>query len=483
MPEKEERLLQQNVEEITERAGSVGDMEIYKAMRSGILEGKKRDHKRKYSYGIAAAAAAIIAAPIAFPYADNPQVREARLPVQSAAVKSWNDSKLFQSANFSDPALVSALERNIIKPIYKSAEKKGIRVEVLGAVTDGRKVFILYSVQNHSDQTVVHADFTLDYGDFKAPSIGASLEMAASSNIIEAGQTVNFAYSVTLQPSVKYPKSVKYSTVFTETSDKALASSSNKYRTSLSIPFELDPDMFKAQTKQVTVNRTLSVEGQKIKANQILYTPLATYLDLAYDEKNSKQIFQLLNPVLIGKNGDATQKMYYPGTITSANSEVYKDGSKFTLVFRNTPDKPFDTASLKIAGIAALDKNQLSITVDLHKNQIIHAPDTDLTLAEPAGKTGEGQILLSRTMKNLPFLNSTTMRLADSYTDAKGAVHPITGDNGGYTSRVTSDEEIKEGYMFSFGKKALDYPQPLTIAIERYWNPILESHSLELYSK
>ncbi|KWX69909.1 hypothetical protein [Paenibacillus jilunlii] len=74
------------------------------------------------------------------------------------------------------------------------------------------------------------------------------------------------------------------------------------------------------------------------------------------------------------------------------------------------------------------------------------------------------------------------MALADSFTDAKGAVHPISGDND-YSSRTTSDESIMEGYAVSFGEKALDYPQPLTIAIERYWNPILESQTLELHSK
>ncbi|MEC0167060.1 hypothetical protein [Paenibacillus graminis] len=79
-------------------------------------------------------------------------------------------------------------------------------------------------------------------------------------------------------------------------------------------------------------------------------------------------------------------------------------------------------------------------------------------------------------------MSSFTMRLADSFTDAKGGVHPISGDND-YSSRTLSDESTIEGYAVSFGKKALDYPQPLTIAIERYWNPILESQTLELHAK
>ncbi len=54
------------------------------------------------------------------------------------------------------------------------------------------------------------------------------------------------------------------------------------------------------------------------------------------------------------------------------------------------------------------------------------------------------------------------MRLADSFTDAKGGVHPISGDND-YSSRTISDESTIEGYAISFGKKALDYPSRLRL--------------------
>ncbi|MBW4080645.1 DUF4179 domain-containing protein [Paenibacillus sp. S150] len=480
MANKEEQALERSMEEIKRRAVMVPDMQMYTAMRSGIREGKRRERRRKYTYGIAAAAAVIIAAQIAI-YPDVPNNRDAILPVQTSYGKHWNDSEIYQSANLSDPALANALERNLIKPVYTSVENKGIRVEILGAVTDGRKAFILYNVQNHSEQTVIHAGFSLDYGTIKAPFVGASLEMAGSSSQIGPGQTVNFAYSATLLPSVDYPKNVRYNAVFTQISEKALSSSSSKYRTSLSIPFELDSGMFQDETMLVPVNRSLTVDGQKIMVNQLLYTPLGTYVDMAYDENNSKQVFQLLNPVLLGKIGDTASKLYYPGIITADNSEVYTDASKFTLVFSGSPQK-FDSVSLKIAGIAALDKNEMNITVDLNKKQIIQAPGKDLTLAEPAGTTEAGQVLFSRTIQKIQSLTSFNMRLADSFTDAKGAAYKISGDIG-YTSRMVSEDAVAEAYAYNFGAQAVNYPQPLTIAIERYWNPIIESHTLELDSK
>lgn len=248
------------------------------------------------------------------------------------------------------------------------------------------------------------------------------------------------------------------------------------------LPFELDPDMFKAETKKIAVNRTLSVDDQNIRVHQILYTPLATYVDLAYDEQNSKQIFQLLNPVLTGTTGERNMSMYYPDVITSANSEVYTDRNRSTLVFSPHPLKAFDEVSLKVAGIAALDRKQMSISVDLNKKEIVAAPDQALTLAEPEGKEGTGEILLGITFKRDPYLTSFFTRLADSFTDAKGNTHPFV-EGVGASSRGTSGENVEETHMLNFGKEAKDYPQPLTIAIERYWAPIMESQTLELHSR
>ncbi|MNF19420.1 hypothetical protein D3C80_2242040 [compost metagenome] len=40
----------------------------------------------------------------------------------------------------------------------------------------------------------------------------------------------------------------------------------------------------------------------------------------------------------------------------------------------------------------------------------------------------------------------------------------------------TFDEE----YDYNFGLQAIDYPQPLTVEIERYWNPVLDTQSVNL---
>ncbi|WP_339275321.1 hypothetical protein MKY59_30575 [Paenibacillus sp. FSL W8-0426] len=53
---------------------------------------------------------------------------------------------------------------------------------------------------------------------------------------------------------------------------------------------------------------------------------------------------------------------------------------------------------------------------------------------------------------------------------------------GGHSVSTTADSSIEDYYALNFGKEALDYPQPLTIAIDQYWNPIMDSQSVELIS-
>ena len=68
-------------------------------------------------------------------------------------------------------------------------EKKGYRVEILGSVSDGRKSFVLFNVLNHSDKDIIVRDFTLDYGGYETPSVGAMIANMSGSGQIPQGRT------------------------------------------------------------------------------------------------------------------------------------------------------------------------------------------------------------------------------------------------------------------------------------------------------
>ncbi|NUU62210.1 DUF4179 domain-containing protein [Paenibacillus agri] len=489
MIDKEKDILLRNAYEVNQHAEASQEKHLYNAMRGGIMTGRKRERRRKYSLGIGMAAAAV-AVILILSIVKAPVKEVVQATVRSEVNKPWSDSELFRSSSVRDQSFESLLDRNLIAPVYHSVEKNGFRAEVMGAVTDGRKVYVLYNVQNDSVHPVVHAGFTLDYGAVKAPSIGTSLDITKGTSEIKPGQTKNFIYSANLLPSVSYPKDVKLSIILTETSEKALLSSSKKYRTELDIPFELDSDMLKEQSHTVTANRTLIVDGQKINVQKVLYTPLGTYVDIEYDKNNEKQIFQLINPVLMVEKGGKTEKTYYPSLITSYNSEIYKDSSKATLVFKSSEYNDPDSISLKAFGISAVEKDQMKIVVDLNKNQIIEAPGSNLELVEPKPEdyAEPGEILLRHKFDNAHYL-STDNAFSETFTDAEGQVHKKVSVNkttpgGSWAgSSVSRDGTAEDQLRYRFGENAKDYPQPLTITIERYKNPIMDTQAVELYSK
>lgn len=483
MTDSEDVILRQNAEEVKQTAASLQEMKIYNAMQSGVRRGKQRAKRRRLFSGVGVTLAAAVVL-LLFTFLKAPaEVTE--YTVRSATPnKAWTDSKLFESAIIRNKSLASAMNQNLIQPVFQGAEKAGLRVEIMGTVSDGRQVFILYRVQNNTGETVIHAKFSLDFGKFEAADIGASLEMTGSdNNEIRAGETKCFVYSNNLAPETDYPSNVKYNVILTQISDKALSSSSNKYRTSLDVPFELNTGLLKDQNRTWIAKQDLAVGGQKLKVKQVLFTPLNTYVDVEVDALNSKQIFGLINPVLIGKSGDKIIKSYYPSILSADNSENYTDRSKFTLVYKGSSEySQLDSLSLKTFGIAALDKNQMKIVVDLDKKKIIEAPD-GLTLDDSVNTSGAGELGFWHKVKTDYAPESFIMSLADSYTDAEGKTHTNSPGNGAFIQSLTRGPSLEETYYYNFGAQANVLPQPLTIAVKRYWNPVMDTQSVELYSK
>ncbi|WP_150274676.1 DUF4179 domain-containing protein [Paenibacillus tepidiphilus] len=480
---KEERLLQQDASEINQLAEAQPEMKIYEAMRKGVNQGKVRYRKRRYLLGITlsvAAAAAIML--FALPFLQERMESPAANAFQDGYMevtfdKNWSDSAKFSTASFSDVSLQSAVKNGLIQPVYTSIVQKGFRVEMMGGVTDGRRVLLLYSVKNMTEQTVKHANFALNYGGHAVSDTGASLDITAEDNNILPGQTAYFAYSSYLSPSEDYSKDARYDLTFTEISPQALTASSNKYRTSLSLPFELDPYWLKTTKEVYDPQRTLTVAGQNIQVSQVLYTPLNTYVDVEYDGSNDYNIFQLIEPSLVGTTKGNRKTLNYRRSITSLNTDVYTGEAKATVVLDPSPVGELDAARLQVAGIAAVPKDQMQIVVDINKLEVLEAPDSLLTVST---KTEEGRLSFEHRREHALMENSFSMRLKNTYTDAAGKEHTQEGDTASSSQSNSGNDTVYEELTYNFGPNAGRYPQPLTIEIERYWNPVLEQGGVDL---
>ncbi|MNI54069.1 hypothetical protein D3C73_1089360 [compost metagenome] len=241
--------------------------------------------------------------------------------------------------------------------------------------------------------------------------------------------------------------------------------------------------MLKSQSQTWAAKQDLTVAGQKLRVKQALITPLAAYVDVETEEQNTKQVFGLINPVLIGTSGGKTVKSYYPTVLSMYNSELYSDNSQFTLVYASNRASKLDTLSLKTFGLSAVDKDQLKVTIDLSRKQIVGVPE-GLTAEKSTSVFEDGKITFLHVMKTDQPQDIFMMRLADEYTDAKGKVHSRPLDSPFSTQMMTrGGSDAEEKYFYDFGAVAAGYPQPLTIQIERYWNPVLDTQSVDLFQK
>ncbi|MCM2997182.1 DUF4179 domain-containing protein [Paenibacillus cellulositrophicus] len=483
MPEKEQRILLQDAYEVNKHAETLPEMKLTLAMRKGMERGKMRE-KRRFYFWSTGTVMALAAALLIINYSIGSLAHRAEpAPKQTAGIPSQSALDPYRSTYLE--GLASAMDRGLVKPIAESVEQKGYRVEVDGAVTDGRMAYVLFGVRNQTDKEVINADVSLELGGVEAPSKGASVELAGSnSNIISANGANHFIYTVPLNPSVQYTKDAKFHVTLTETSNEALMSSSNKYRTAFDISFELDPGMFKDKERVLRPDRTLTVDGQQVRVTQVIYTPLHTYVDLDYDQANGKRVFRLLSPVLIGKVGDEIEKLYYPKWYSRDNSEALTEGTDAMLMYGSGQKyAEYDSIRLKTEGTAAVDKDQLQIVIDLKKKQIVEAPDDRFTLISYTRTAGPGEVLIHRELENAYAGESLSLSLDDSFTDADGNVHKRQSPEGysqGGHSWSNKKDTMGDDYDYNFGKDAVNYPQPLTIKVKQIWMPNRDTQAVEL---
>lgn len=461
---------------LNEKANFLPESKLSTAIREGMEQGRKRERRRKYSVSMGTLAALSVVVLLLIIVNGSPFTEIQDRHSLTSSISSVNDLESFPSELIYDNSLRMALEDGLVKPINLITEKNGYGVELLGAVTDGRKAYVLFNVINNKEVDIILRGFSLEFGGYAAPSFGARFDNLSGNGQISAGQSSYYVYSTDLLPNDPYTKDAKIRISLSDTSIQALNSTSKKYVTSMDISLQLEPNMFADKERVYSPNRTLTVDGQKINVSQLLFTPLNTYVDLEYDQANEKQIYKLLNPVLIGKRGEHVEKLYYP-------QSILRDDPKVTLVYKSSQLDQLGTLSLKTFGIAAVKKDKLKIVVDLNKKLIIEAPDDHLQMFDSDPVSGSGEVYFLRKLENAQAAESFGMWLEESFTDATGVEHSRLSPEGiGHSGLIKSlkDDIIEDQTSYNFGEKAVNYPQPLTIKVKQYWIPNMDTRAVEL---
>ncbi len=472
MTETEEKMLRRDAVVNRDRAAEMPRSRLDSTVRKGIMRGKVRARRRNVFYAsggvIAVVAALLLTLAVLRPGGNI-------LPDEKvAAQRDWGAFEVFRGKNGIDPMLVGALNRGEVKPIDKTVEKNGYTVTLQGVAADSRSMILLYSVTNGNDQAAIVDGDTVEYD---AGSRGASSASEGSATL-QPGQTDYRVLSVLKEEAVPESSEAVLKLVFTTDTPEAMLSSSRKYRTESEVSFEMDGNALAAKERVWEYDRVLNVEDQEIRILRTVATPIATYVDIAYGEANTKQIFGLIRPRLLMNRNGQNEEIAWSGSYGMASS----DGA-LTLQFAGhiPQDAEADSIRLAIDGISALEPDRLKLVVDTDKMEVLEAPDSAISVESAESTHNAGYIAIKR-IGVYPEGMASNMLLDSTFVDGEGFKHNLESETpGGEVSYSATDSDGEKQMTFEYvyiGQQK--WPQPLTFSITNYPNPILLAAQVSL---
>lgn len=320
----------------------VPDAAVQQSVQTGIRQAARRRKSRVRWYMSSISAAAII---LLF----TGCIRVS--PAFASFVEQWPGMEGIVSMIRQDKGLQMAIDQSLLQKVGITDEHDGASVTIDGIITDESRMVIFYTMKGMKDPEKGEYDIDLLDGNGKNLPVGFSYgspRPTSNENVHENMIDVIFPDEVSPPDEL--------SVVF-KTKGKA-----NLGEWKVTLP--VDKNLTKGMKRVLPVNQTLTVDGQRIDVKQATLYPTRLVLDVTFDPKNTKKVFGLSDLQLVDEQGRA----WRTDTTMGADDErsIYFESMYFSI-----PKK----LTLQGAGLAALDKEDLKISVDLATNKIEGGPN------------------------------------------------------------------------------------------------------------
>jgi hypothetical protein len=360
-----------------------------------------------------------------------------------------------------DKGLQSAVENSFIKNINASVSKDGIELTIKDVIMDNSKAIIFYSIENQRDDKYISLD-EIKVTDEKGERLKAGITWGESrpdekniSKKIENKFELNFNDETVLPDKLYIDISLRERKSYDDAREKENILPANWH---YEIP--VDKEKIKSMERNYMVNQKVQIEGQSILFKKVTITPTRIAVEVEYDKNNTKKIFRFDNLELVDEKGEKW------ATITNGVSGTIKDEYHETLYFQSNYFT--DPKEIYITGLSvrALDKEKLTVEVDLNNNKLLKVPDNKLTLESIATDNGVTTINFNLEVdENLDnkYVYNVFSHSANSVKDVDGNTYKYGGS--GVRTRGTNMQniylEIKtDGKLKSpLSLKIEDYPE------------------------
>ena len=455
MVNTEEELLKEYYHSLSAEAEEVPEMRLNTAIRNGITRSRRSSMSLRKRYALATAAALVgMVLMFSFPRMGEVLKTQGAAPDQAAIFQSYGPFEKYIPAVMSTNAVSSAIETGLVQRITGvTAEQNGFVLTVDGIAADQKGIIILYSLQNKTDENA-QVELMQLTGAVSNPlnttrGPGSSISPNRITYGYEVRQWESGADALPDQLTFELELG-KYKQFTPASADSPLAK--------LSVALPLDREQLAKAGETIDVDKSLEIDGQKIKINEVYLAASGIYLDYTCDPLNSKQIFSMYKPrFLAGGSGDYTALDLRAASFTDSGGR---------LIFANNSSMA-QSLQLQINGILALDKNETQLIVDTDKQQVIKAPDQNLQMSVHSTEKGSTMVLEydSQAQSNSLY---NDFRLGQTFTDGAGTVYSADKFDIDIPQRTEPENAKSISDLYYQGIGSNKYPQPLTFTIEAY---------------
>ncbi|WP_336759605.1 DUF4179 domain-containing protein [Paenibacillus sp. USHLN196] len=250
-----------------------------------------------------------------------------------------------------DKGLMMAIDQSLLQKVGVTDEHDGASVTVEGIITDESRMVIFYTMKGMKD--LEKGRYDIDLLDRDGKQLPVAFSYSSPNPDSESGvyeDKIDVSFTESLPPQ-------ELTVVFKKRGKEP----NNKWK----VTFPVDHSLTKGMKKNIPVNQTMTVDGQRIYVKQAVLHPTRLVLDIEYDRNNTKKIFGIRDLHLVDEQGRAWRTD--SSSISGSGSSVF-----FESMYFSTPKK----LTLQGSGLSTVDKDELVISIDPSSGEIQGGPSS-----------------------------------------------------------------------------------------------------------
>ncbi|MFD1739494.1 DUF4179 domain-containing protein [Bacillus salitolerans] len=338
-----------------------------------------------------------------------------------------------------DKGLQDAIENEYIQVIDKANENEGMTITIDNIIVDKRRLIIFTTLESTKDYQEVGFK-SIQLQDKNGVTIGNHLLSVGTYQLEnnKGSLMIDFAWNEDQDFTNELTLNVEVGEYNFESKEE---SERIKGAVPLSVKFPVDLEKIQL-SEELIINQSVEVEGQVIHFEKLVSYPTRQVLYLSYDEKNTKDILQLVDLRLENEKGE----------VISREAGASINGNHRTISLTGSYFQNHKELNIVFSKVMALDKDKTSVVVDLEKSTLLEAPDQQLTLRDVTKTNMFGlENTLAINFNITPGIDGNNhFSLSGSFTDATGKIFHSgqQSSSSGEYSIYIEDQEYKSPLTF-----------------------------------